>query len=162
MFRDFYLTFSDTPLVGTGVLRLVITSRISAPFLVGIIPAIVLMIALPRFEDAPPVAAPVFDGSASVERAVPLIFIRVVPAIVVTIASPEPRDAFPIGAVELVPLAGQILPDAHPIIVHQFGRFVALALGRPVDRRMTRLGASAIIQSAGIELATLSIRRKHL
>ncbi len=133
-------------------------ARVAASFLVRIVAAIVLVIALPRLEDAAAVAATVLDGPASVERAVALVFVGIIAAVVVAVAGPQARDTLAVGAVEFVALASQIPTDAHPVVVDQLRRFVTLALGRSVRRRVARLGATAVIQRARVELATLPIR----
>lgn len=120
------------------------------------------MIALPRIENAPAVAAAELDRSARVERTEALVLVRVVAAVVVSVAGPQSRDALAVGAVELVALARQILGDAHAVVVDQFAVLVAFALGRPVGRRVARLGAAAVVERARIELATLAVGREDL
>ena len=44
-----------------------------------------------------------------------------------------------------------------PVIVDEFGVFIALAFGSAIGTGMTRLGTPAVVQSARIELTTLSI-----
>ena len=116
------------------------------------------MIAFPRLEDTTAVAATVLDRAARVERTVALVLVGIVTAVVVSVASPQAGDAFAVGAVELVAFARQIPADAHPVVVDQFRIVVAFAFRRSVNRRVTRLGASSVVERARIELATLTIR----
>lgn len=156
-----YLSHGDAPLVGAGEFSFG-AAGVGTSILVRVVAAIVLVIALPRLEDAAPVAATVLDGPASVERAVALVLVGIVATVVVAVAGPQARNALAVGAVKFVALASQIPAHAHPVVVHQLGRLVALALGRAVGRRVARLGASAVVERARIKLATLSLGRKHL
>lgn len=105
---------------------------VGASLLVRVVATIVLVIALPRFKDATPIAATVLDRAASVERTVALVFVGIIATVIVTVTRPQARNALAVGAVEFVALASQIPADAHPVVVDQFGRFVTLAFGRSV------------------------------
>lgn len=66
------------------------TRRITAAQLIGAILAVVLMITLPRLEDAASVVAAELVRRARVIRTVVEILVRVIPAIVIAIARPHP------------------------------------------------------------------------
>lgn len=152
-----HLGHRDTTLIGAGEFAFG-ASAVSASFFVRVITAVVFVIALPRPEDTTSISATVLDRPASVEGTIALVFVGIVTAIVVAIAGPQTRNAFAVGAIEFVAFASQVATDAHPVVVDQFSGFVALAFGRCVGRRMARLSASTVVQSARIELATLAIR----
>ena len=66
---DADLALRDAALIGAGEFSF--GARIvGAALFVRVVSAVVLVIALPRLEDAPTVAAPVLDRTARVERAV--------------------------------------------------------------------------------------------
>ena len=152
-----YLTLRDAALVGTGEFSFR-TGRIGTSFFVRVVSAVILVIALPRLEDAASVSAPEFDGSARVEGAVAFVLVGIVSAVVVAVARPQPRDALAVGAVEFGGLARVVLGHAHPVVVDQFRVLVAAAFRRAVDGRETGLRASAVVECARIELAALSFR----
>lgn len=126
-----YLSHGDASLVGAGEFAFG-AAGVGASLLVRVVATIVLVIALPRFKDATPIAATVLDRAASVERTVALVFVGIIATVIVTVTRPQARNALAVGAVEFVALASQIPADAHPVVVDQFGRFVTLAFGRSV------------------------------
>jgi hypothetical protein len=127
----FYLSHGNAPLVGAGEFSFS-TAGVSTSILVRVVATVVLVIALPRFKDATPVATTVLDWPASVERTVALVFVGIIATVIIAVARPQAGNAFAVGAVKFVALASQIPADAHPVVVDQFRRFVTLAFGRTV------------------------------
>jgi hypothetical protein len=65
------------------------TARIVAAYLIRTVPAIILVVALPRLEDAAPVAATIFRGRAGVITAILKLLICRIPTIIIAIAGPQ-------------------------------------------------------------------------
>lgn len=135
---------------------------LTAVLLVGTIPAVVLVIALPALEDAPSVRAPELRRTASVARAVVDVFIGVVSAVVVPVTRPQPRDALSVQAVELSGIASHVVRHAHLALVGELESSVAQALRHVVGAGMARVDAATIVHLAGIGIALLAIGRKYV
>lgn len=110
------LSHRDAAGVQTGELS-VGARWVNAADLIGIVFAVVIVIALPRFEDAATVVAAEFVRRAGVVRAVVFVFVGVVSAVVVTVARPHAADAFAVAAEEFARIAGYVLGDAHSAFV---------------------------------------------
>ena len=64
----------DTALIGAGELAFS-ASGVSAAFFIGVIAAVIFVVAFPRFENAAAVTASVLDWTARVKRTVAFVFV---------------------------------------------------------------------------------------
>lgn len=131
--------------------------RIDAALLVASVTTVVLVIALPRLEDAASVSASELVGTARVVGAVVGVLVGAVTAVVVTVARPHPRYASAVSASESAGVAGDVLRHAHPVLVDEPTGVVALALGDGFRSGMARLVATAVAYVAGVHLAELPV-----
>ena len=160
-----HLSLRNATVVSAGELAFT-AARIIAVDLIRSIPAVILVIALPRAEDATAIAAPKLGWLAGVRRAVVRVLVGVVPAVVVSIASPQPRDALAVGAGELVAAAVIVaraaigrrrLVDAHFAFIDCREPVGAATQGLAVWARMARVRAAAVVDLAHVHCAVLPL-----